>query len=85
MTNDLPIPIEVIFSCSVCQATISDIYREPVSDKGLRDDADAAADAAPVTKLWLLECCHLTCSEHLEGGGKSDSIIDHSTSQLMFY
>ncbi|KAF1987990.1 hypothetical protein K402DRAFT_329501, partial [Aulographum hederae CBS 113979] len=60
-------PDEIIFSCSVCQATISDLYRRPKS-RYLFNDGISNVES-PVTKLWLLECAHLTCGEHLEGGG----------------
>ena len=69
------LPVEIIFSCQVCLATISEIYRDQDSDKGFRDrptDQEDPADAPPekpVTKLWLTECAHLTCAVHLEGGG----------------
>ncbi|OCL11823.1 hypothetical protein AOQ84DRAFT_228711 [Glonium stellatum] len=60
-------PYEIIFSCSVCQATISEIYSESESARGIRDGR--SPDDRVVTKLWLTECAHLTCVEHLEGGG----------------
>ncbi len=68
--GELPLPVEIIFSCAVCQATISEIYQNPEGDKGFRDGEHAGIEK-PVTKLWLTECAHLTCGKHLEGGGKS--------------
>lgn len=65
----LPLPIEVIFSCQVCNNPISEIYEEPDTDKGFRD-SNGSSTEHPVTKLWLTECSHLTCGKHLEGGGK---------------
>ncbi|KAF2840657.1 hypothetical protein M501DRAFT_1001657 [Patellaria atrata CBS 101060] len=59
-----PSPFEIIMSCSICQKLISDIYRHPETNS-LRDGTDNLI----ITKLWLTECAHLTCSQHLEGGG----------------
>ncbi|KAF2809433.1 uncharacterized protein BDZ99DRAFT_571256 [Mytilinidion resinicola] len=58
---------DVIFACSICQATLSEIYEKPESARGLRD-GHSPVDRV-VTKLWLTECAHLTCSKHLPGGG----------------
>ncbi|KAL9084202.1 MAG: hypothetical protein Q9165_008188 [Trypethelium subeluteriae] len=37
------------------------------SNHGLNDSRQA--HDTKITKLWLTECAHLTCGEHLEGGG----------------
>ncbi|KAI9874534.1 MAG: hypothetical protein M1830_009644 [Pleopsidium flavum] len=60
-------PLEVIFSCGVCQDTLKTIYSEPDNNSGLRNTADSTKGT--VVKLWLTECAHLTCGKHLEGGG----------------
>ncbi|KAJ9665117.1 hypothetical protein H2201_004777 [Coniosporium apollinis] len=60
-------PSEIIFSCSICQATPSDIYKNVHNSRGIRDGRSPEAQIA--TRLWLTECAHLTCGEHLEGGG----------------
>ena len=60
-------PLEIIFSCSICQATITDIYSSQHSNQGFHDGRQP--DVETVTKLWLTECGHLTCGKHLEGGG----------------
>ena len=70
------LPVEIIFSCQVCHAPISEIYKTTESDKGFRDGSHEHANQAdypserPVTRLWLTECAHLFCGSHLEGGGK---------------
>ncbi|KAI9811643.1 MAG: hypothetical protein M1827_005392 [Pycnora praestabilis] len=62
-----PSPLDIIFSCGVCQATLEEIYTEPETNVGLRDGKDP--NQGQVTKLWLTECAHLTCGKHLDGGG----------------
>jgi hypothetical protein len=66
-SDDLLPPYEIVFSCSICQKTITDLYPHAESDKGLNDGFDDTERAA--TKLWMTECAHITCGEHLEGGG----------------
>lgn len=61
-------PSEIIFSCSICQATLSDIYKNVHNTRGIRDGRSPEAQIA--TKLWLTECAHLTCGEHLKDGGQ---------------
>lgn len=65
--GDVPIE-ELIFSCSLCQATVSDIYATTDSTKGFNSGCSDQVDI--VTKLWIGECTHVTCSKHLQGGGK---------------
>lgn len=61
---------ELIFSCSICQATISEVYANPESNKGLRSASGEQQEDGIVTKMWIAECSHITCSKHLEGGGE---------------
>ena len=63
---DVLAPYEIIFSCAICQKTISELYRRPRTDHGF---SSGGGDECVVTRLWLSECGHLTCSDHLEGGG----------------
>jgi hypothetical protein len=65
----VPRPVEIIYSCSICQKTIAEIYKQPENDLGFRGDALDDTNAKPVTKLWMTTCAHLICSEHLDGGG----------------
>jgi len=69
MANSLLSTIDIVLSCSICQATLSSIYEEDDQNNGLRNGDDL--HDGRVTKLWLTECAHLTCAKHLEGGGKS--------------
>ena len=66
--DDDEFPIEeIVFSCSVCQATVSDVYATVESNHGFHSgsgDKDGI-----VTKLWIGECSHITCAKHLENGG----------------
>jgi hypothetical protein len=64
-THEAPSACELIFSCSVCHATIGEIYKIPESNQGISNTNGFTI----VTKLWLTECAHLTCVEHLNGGG----------------
>lgn len=63
----LPRPIEIIFSCAVCQATIREVYKRPENDKSLRGAASSDQEQS-ITKLWLTECAHLVCGKHFQGG-----------------
>lgn len=63
---DLLAPYDIIFSCAICQTTISELYRRPRTDHGFTSGVD---QERVVTRLWLTECGHLTCSDHLDGGG----------------
>lgn len=64
--DDIPLE-ELVFSCSVCAATLSDVYRTTESNKGFH--SGSGDDDERVTKMWIAECSHVTCSKHLEGGG----------------
>ena len=61
-------PLDIIITCSICQESISSIYFAPEDIDGLRQ-AQGPGNTK-ITKLWLTECAHLTCTKHLPGGGK---------------
>ncbi|KAL8802570.1 MAG: hypothetical protein Q9182_003735 [Xanthomendoza sp. 2 TL-2023] len=61
-----PEAIDFIFSCSICQATLSAVYATH-DDDGLRRSADNSDGS--IIRLWLTECAHITCAKHLDGGG----------------
>lgn len=61
-------PLDIIISCSVCQRSISDIYASPEQIDGLRQGPGLGN--GKITRLWLTECGHFTCTKHLTGGGK---------------
>ena len=67
-------PLDIIISCSVCQRSISDIYATPEKSDGLRQGPDLGN--GKITRLWLTECGHFTCTKHLAGGGKQ--LVSHS-------
>ncbi|KAF2210392.1 hypothetical protein CERZMDRAFT_99455 [Cercospora zeae-maydis SCOH1-5] len=56
---------EIIFSCGVCQATVSELYPANVDNPNSHSDTD---DGMGV-KLWIADCVHVFCGRHLEGGG----------------
>jgi hypothetical protein len=63
-------PLNFIYACSVCCASFADVYeghKETVH--GLSDGINPKERL--VTRLYLASCCHVFCSSHLEGGGKS--------------
>jgi hypothetical protein len=59
---------EVIFSCGICQATVSEVYTTTESNKGFH--SGSGDDDGIVTRLWIAECSHVSCGKHLEGGGR---------------
>ncbi|KAF9637263.1 hypothetical protein BFW01_g8159 [Lasiodiplodia theobromae] len=66
-----PGALDVIFTCDICQASISDIYSKGNPGASETDFQDGRAHTSDrrVTCLWLTQCMHLTCGKHLEGGG----------------
>lgn len=65
--RNLSLP-ELIFSCGICQASVSEIYATPESNKGFH--SGSGDDDGIVTRLWIAECSHVTCGQHLAGGGR---------------
>ncbi|KAF2159197.1 hypothetical protein M409DRAFT_30337 [Zasmidium cellare ATCC 36951] len=65
--NDFDISIEeIIFSCGICQATVSEIYADKDKVHALSSSGD---ESAIIPKLWIADCSHVFCGKHLEGGG----------------
>ena len=60
---------EIIFSCGICQATVTEVYATPESNKGFH--SGSGDDDGIVTRLWIAECSHVICGKHLTGGGRS--------------
>lgn len=58
-----------ILSCSVCSATVPDVYRDPPV-YGLRDGDGSKGEEASfeVAKLYMLSCMHICCLSHFENG-----------------
>lgn len=61
---------EIIFSCGICQATVTEVYATPESNKGFHSGSGDEDDGI-VTRLWIAECSHVVCGKHLTGGGRS--------------
>jgi len=60
-------PLDIIFSCCICQDTPSRIYEGPDDRLALRQNQDRPWDS--ITKLYLTGCAHVVCTKHFEGGG----------------
>jgi hypothetical protein len=58
---------DIVFSCEICHATIPEIYASPESNGGIH--GGARDEQGIVTKLWITDCAHVTCTKHLDGGG----------------
>ena len=63
-----PSALDIVLSCSICQAPFSSIYVDPDQNNGLRKGDDPLDGRT--TRLWLTECTHLICSDHFDGGGQ---------------
>lgn len=72
-SDDLIAPYEIVFSCSLCQKTITDLYTKSHSNKSPNDVPDSLE--TETTKLWMTECGHVTCGEHFEGGGECKPVL----------
>lgn len=64
--SDVPIE-EIVFSCTICQATVSEVYATIESNRGFH--SGSGDEDGIVTKMWITECSHITCAKHLENGG----------------
>lgn len=64
--QNLTLP-DLIFSCGICQTTVSEVYATPESNKGFH--SGSGDDDGIVTRLWIAECSHVSCGKHLTGGG----------------
>ena len=67
LTDDAFPVNEIIFSCSICQATVSDVYATVESNRGFH--SGSGNEDGIVTKMWIADCSHVTCAKHLENGG----------------
>lgn len=65
-SDDVPVE-EIVFSCAICQATLSEVYATTEYNKGFH--SGSGDDDGIVTKMWITECSHVTCAKHLENGG----------------
>jgi hypothetical protein len=62
-------PLDVIFSCCVCNSTFSEVYKGPCETVKMLSDGINPKERI-VSRLFLASCCHVFCGSHLEGGGK---------------
>jgi len=62
-----PSNLDVIFACSVCGDTLSDVYEGYAeSVQGLSDGINNKERL--VTRLFISSCCHVICIKHIEDG-----------------
>lgn len=67
VNSELPVE-EIIFSCDICQKTVSELYANKESNQGFH--SGSGDDDGIVTKMWIANCSHITCATHLQGGGE---------------
>lgn len=65
--DDFPLA-EIVFSCTICQATISEVYATVESNQGFH--SGSGDEEGIVTKMWIATCSHITCAKHLNNGGR---------------
>jgi hypothetical protein len=73
--------LDIIFSCHLCNETFNKIYagHEGETVQGLSDGINPSDRA--VTRVFLTDCHHVICIEHLENGGSFSArtyTIDYS-------
>lgn len=61
-------PLDIIYSCCVCNATFSEAYQNDNEAIEMLSDGINPKDRTP-TRLFLSDCCHVFCTKHLDGGG----------------
>ena len=74
-------PLDIIFSCCVCQDTLSNIYKEPDDRLALRQNENAFRR---ITKIYLTGCAHVICTKHFEGGGVYSQVHEMTYPELHF-
>lgn len=79
-------PLDIIFSCTVCGATLDEVYSEPDVNGGLGATSDSEdgngglgstsdSEDISIVRLYLTHCAHLTCAKHLEGGVSGEVLV----------
>ena len=66
----IPTPRDLIFSCVICQNTLSQADKRGSIRSSPPTDPYNSADQT----FWLTECAHVTCSKHLDNEGEEKSI-----------
>lgn len=80
---DAVTPLDVIFSCCVCNATFSEVYEGHCESVQQLSDGINPKDRL-VTRLFLAgPCCHVFCSKHLEGGGEFAAALLHALMKVL--
>ena len=59
---------DMVFSCCVCHKTLSEIYDDGDHQSGMHHEPNQPTGR--IVKLYLTECTHVVCAQHLEGGGQ---------------
>lgn len=67
-SGDEVTPLDIIYSCCVCNATFSEAYENGNDAIEMLSDGINPKDRPP-TRLFLSNCCHVFCAKHLDGGG----------------
>lgn len=70
---------EIIFSCGICQATVSDLYPSDADDP----HSHSGDENGMGTKLWIANCVHIFCARHLDGGGEWLSLFANAEVTLL--
>ncbi|CAO2658497.1 Nn.00g062200.m01.CDS01 [Neocucurbitaria sp. VM-36] len=61
-------PLNFIYACQLCCASFADVYESHHETvQGFSDGINPKERL--ITRIFLSNCCHVFCSEHLEGGG----------------
>ena len=68
-----PSPLEVVFSCSICQTSLVQLSQKYPPQDGIRQHAGAESGTIP--KLWLTSCAHIICRDCLKNGGEYKFVI----------
>ncbi|GAM82937.1 hypothetical protein ANO11243_009230 [Dothideomycetidae sp. 11243] len=64
-------PLDLIFSCAVCQRSLKDVYNEEPAHDGTDSGVDLHSPGPGPVKMWITSCAHLICTEHFRERGAS--------------
>lgn len=71
ISDTSPSPRDLIFSCVICQTTLS----QACERGNIRSSPPTGSYNSADQSFWLLECAHVTCNKHLDTEGKERSIF----------
>lgn len=66
-----PTPRDLIFSCVICQTTLSQAREHG----NIRSSPPTGPYHSADQRFWLLECAHVICNKHLDTEGEEKSIL----------